>query len=155
MPWWAWIVLGVGLLGAEMMVVTDFWLALVGAGALTVGLLASFGLGEPAWLQFALFGVLSITYLVVFRRRLSHVLVPEPDESQHLLSGEFAVTQEEIAPGETGRVELRGSVWQGLNRSHEPLAEGTRCPVEEIDGLVVHIRSEAEHRARRHQNDTS
>ncbi|TDJ16346.1 MAG: NfeD family protein, partial [Deltaproteobacteria bacterium] len=39
MVWWQWIVLGVVLLGAEMMVDAEFYLVFLGVSALTVGLL--------------------------------------------------------------------------------------------------------------------
>ena len=41
MPWWGWIVLGCLLLGSELVITTDFYLAILGAAALTVAAVAS------------------------------------------------------------------------------------------------------------------
>lgn len=147
MPWWGWIVAGGILLGGEAVVATDFTLALLGAAALTVGLVGAAGLEGPIWLQWGLFSVLSAGYLLVFKRRLSAPLGPDTPQDR-LLGGEVAIVQEEIAPGETGRAELRGTIWTARNRSHEPLQAGTRARVEKTDGLVIQLRSEAELEAR-------
>ena len=128
MPWWGWIVIGVMLLGSELVVTTDFWLAVVGAAALSVGLAAGLGL-EAAWMQWALFGGLSIAYLVGFRRRLADRLGETPDDLP-LIEGDYAVVRETIAPGATGAAELRGARWTALNRGRDALEPGTR--VEEL-----------------------
>ena len=56
MPWWGWLVIGAMLLGAEIIVTTDFYLAVLGVAALSVGLVSALGLETP-WMQWALFGV--------------------------------------------------------------------------------------------------
>ncbi|MGZ7030612.1 MAG: NfeD family protein, partial [Thermoanaerobaculia bacterium] len=55
--------------------------------------------------------------------------------------GEEAITTDEIAPGATGRADLRGSTWSARNVGETPLAKGQRCTVERIDGLLLHIRA--------------
>ena len=46
MPWWGWVVVGAALLGAEIVVPTDFYLVFLGLSALAVGLVGAAGL-EP------------------------------------------------------------------------------------------------------------
>ena len=146
MPWWGWIVIGVMLLGSEIIVTTDFYFAVIGAAALTVALAAGLGL-ETAWMQWLLFAGLSVAYLVGIRERLARRRRGEPPEKEALL-GEVAVLQEEIAAGATGAAELRGSRWTALNRERTALPSGTRVLVERVDGLTIHVRSEADARAR-------
>ncbi len=147
MPWWGWIVIGGMLLGSELLVATEFYLAVLGAAALTVGLVAFLGLTGPAWLQWALFAGLSVAYLFAFRRRLADRLGDERP-GRRLLENEVATVTERIEPGGTGRAELRGAMWTAHNESHEPLEAGTRTRVTKTEGLTIHIRSEAELEAR-------
>lgn len=152
MPWWGWIVVGGMLLGSEIIVTTDFYLAVLGAAALSVGLLAGLGF-ETAWMQWSLFAFLSVFYLVAFRQRLARRLgTDDPDAA--LLVGDIALVQEQIAPGQTGAAELRGTRWTALNRGREPLEVGTRVRVEKTEGLTLHVRSEEEARARQKHQET-
>ncbi len=70
MTWWLWIVLGLILLGLELSTPGGFFIAFFGAGALVVGLLTGSGLAGPVWLQWLLFSILSIVFLIFFRRPL-------------------------------------------------------------------------------------
>lgn len=151
MPWWGWIVIGVMLLGSEIIVTTDFYLAVLGAAALSVGLAAGVGL-ETAWMQWALFGGLCIAYLIGFRKRLSERLGTNAADTP-LLEGEVAVVQEDIEPGATGAAELHGARWSALNKGRTPLAAGARVRVERTEGLTIHVRSDEEARARRRSRD--
>ncbi|MEN8181704.1 MAG: NfeD family protein [Myxococcota bacterium] len=145
MPWWGWIVVGAVLLGAETVVPADFYLVFLGLSALAVGLLGLSGLEGPVWLQWALFGSLSVGSLVVFRRRIRQrfqVHGPDP-RADDTLVGEIAEVREPLAPGAVGRVELRGSVWSGRNGESFPLDPGTRVRVERVEGLLLTVRREA------------
>ncbi len=147
MPWWGWIVIGVMLLGSEIIVTTDFYLAILGGAALSVGLIASLGLETP-WMQWALFAGLSVVYLVGIRKRLADRLGTHTPEKP-LLEGHVAVLQEDIRPGATGAAELHGSRWTALNKGRTLLEAGTRVRVEKTEGLTIHVRSEPDARARR------
>ena len=146
MPWWGWIVIGVMLLGSEIIVTTDFYLAILGGAALSVGLIASLGLETP-WMQWALFAGLSVVYLLGIRKRLTDRRRDAPEKA--LLEGEVAVLQEDIGPGATGAAELLGYHWTALNKGRTLLAAGTRVRVEKTEGLTIHVRSETDARARR------
>ena len=50
MNWWAWLVLGICLLGAEMFVIdAQFYLVFIGLSAAVVGLLGLLGVDLPHW----------------------------------------------------------------------------------------------------------
>ncbi|HEY5558463.1 MAG TPA: hypothetical protein VIK49_01925, partial [Steroidobacteraceae bacterium] len=71
MPWWAWLVLGVGLLGVEMFVIdAQFYLVFIGLSAAVVGLLGLAGIQLPEWAQWLIFSGLAIVAMLAFRRRL-------------------------------------------------------------------------------------
>ncbi len=144
MPWWGWIVLGVVLLGSEVVVTTDFYLVILGAAAIAVGGLTVTGLVETVWLQWLLFALASVVFLVVFRQRLHALTASDEDESEELL-GEVATTRDAIAPGDVGRVELRGSIWSARNTGASALVPATRVRVCAVDGLELRICAEHEH----------
>ena len=51
MEWWQWVVLGVILLSAEMLVDADFYLVFVGLSAVLVGLVGLTLVELPIWGQ--------------------------------------------------------------------------------------------------------
>jgi hypothetical protein len=58
------------------------------------------------------------------------------------LVGEVATLAETLAPGATGRAELRGSTWTARNAGATPLPAGSRTRVERVEGLLLHVRAE-------------
>jgi hypothetical protein len=144
MPWWGWVVLGAVLLGAETVIPADFFLVFLGLAALAVGGLAALGLAGPASLQWVLFGVLAVVFLVFFRERVRERFRVQGSDPRvdDTLVGEIAVAREELAPGAVGRAELRGSAWSARNDGDAPLAAGARARVERVEGLLLHVRAE-------------
>jgi membrane protein implicated in regulation of membrane protease activity len=142
MPWWGWIVVGAVLLAAELFVVpTDFYLVFLGAAAIAVGLVGMVGIGLPEWGQFALFGVLSVVALVFFRGWFKRRWPSEPPARvDDTLAGEVGTAIEALAPGATGRVELRGVPWSARNAGADAIAAGARVRVERVEGLTLLVR---------------
>ena len=143
MPWWGWIVVGAALLGAETIVDAQFYLVFFGAAALATGALSVLGLAGPAWLQWAIFGVLCVGGAATFRRRVYGLIRRSYGEVGQGTIGELAVAREPIAPGGRGQVELRGSVWEARNTGPSAIAPGERARVERVEGLVLDLRREA------------
>ena len=128
MPWWGWLVLGTALLGAEIVVSTDFWLATVGAAALVMGLVLPLIEDDPrAWVQWIWFAALAVLITGLFRRRLYERLVGRPPGLEPELVGESGVALARDRAGRAGSVELRGTNWQARNVGTEALA--ARAPV--------------------------
>ena len=144
MPWWGWVTVGALLLAAEMTFVDlEFYLVFLGVSALLVGLVSVAGAGKPFWLEWFVFAVLSVGSLVIFRQRLYKMLRPPPEGGiPEGVEGDRAVAVDEIAPGDTGSVTLRGSTWTGLNRGKSTISPGARCRVERSEGLVLELRLE-------------
>lgn len=145
MPWWGWVAVGAVLLGAEVVLPTDFYLVFFGLSAIGVGLLHLLGVAGPAWGQWALFGALSVASLVLFRSRVSkrfRVQGGDPRVDDTLV-GEVAVVKERLRPGAIGRAELRGTTWTARNAGDAPLEPGARARVERVEGLLLHLRRES------------
>lgn len=140
MEWWIWILLGLGLLVAEMLTPGLFFL-FFGLGALLVGALVLLGAGGPRELQWLLFSAVSLGTLALLRRRLKSRLAGKPVVDS--LVGELAVPLEDLPPQATGKAELHGSTWSARNDAGVPLARGQRCQVVRVEGLMLWIRPES------------
>ena len=136
-----WLAGGLVLLVVEVVTPSGFFVMFFGLGALTVGALARFGFAGAPWVQWLVFTVTSIVYLLLFRGRLQD-RVERPHARVDTLVGELAVPRERISPGDVGRVELRGTLWNGRNDSTQPLEPGQRCRVIGVDNLVVFLQPE-------------
>lgn len=130
---------GLALVVAELATPSGFFIIFFGLGALTVGLLAGIEAVSTVWVQWLLFSVLSILYLVVFRGRLqARVQIPPPPNVDSLV-GVLAVVQERLQPGVVGKVEVRGSSWSARNTSNVTLDPGQRARVAAVDGLTLTV----------------
>ncbi len=142
MPWWGWIVVGVVLLAAEMMVDSEFYLVFLGFAALVTGILGASGLAGPVAAQWAIFAGLSVLLLVGFRRRIYGMVRGADPPGHETVVGEQATVLEPIEPGARGRAELRGATWSARNTGDATLAAGQIVRVERVDGLTVWVRAE-------------
>src|SRR5262245_9533217 len=115
-----WLAAGLWLLVVALVTPSGCFVMCFGLGALTVGTLARLGFAGGPWVQWLVFTVASIVYLLLFRGPLQDRM-HRPSGKVDTLIGELAVPRERIAPGEVGRVELRGTLWTGRNDSPQPL----------------------------------
>lgn len=144
MIWWYWLLLGLLLLGAEMMTPGGFYILFFGLAALVVGAIAGSGLVEGDSAQWLLFSGIAIASLLVFRgpllARISAAEVKHPDVDS--MVGEVAIPVETLAAGAIGKVELRGTTWSARNAGPTPLNKGQRSKVTGMDGLTLLIAGE-------------
>jgi len=136
---WIWLAAGLVLVIAELATPSGFFIIFFGVGALTVGLLVGLQVISSLWLELALFSVLSVAYLLIFRDRLQHKFQMPPPPNVDSLVGVMAVVQERLLPGVVGRVELRGSMWSARNTSSVTLDAGQRARVAAVDGLTLAV----------------
>jgi membrane protein implicated in regulation of membrane protease activity len=143
MYWWLWLVLGLLLVGLEVLTPGGFYVLFFGVGALVVGTLSGLGWGGPPWFQWLLFSAISVASLLFFRSHLIRLARSrERPEPMDTLVGEVAVLLEELPAGATGKAELRGTTWTALNRTGDTLPRGRRCRVEHVDGLTLWVRGQ-------------
>jgi len=137
-----WLAGGLVLMVAELATPSGFFIMFFGLGALTVGVLVRAGVVEAAWLQWLLFTLLSLGYVLIFRGQLQQRFQAPPPRTVDSLVGVLAVPQGAIEPGEVGRVEVRGSSWSARNVAAEPIYTGQRCTVVSVEGLLLAVRPE-------------
>ena len=119
----------------------EFSLTCLGIGAIGAGVVSWLGLG--IWWQAAVFtAVASVSWLGArpFLLRFvdkftKHVNTPAED-----VIGQEAVVEIDIDPAnQTGRVKVLGESWKATAAG--PLAVGTKCVVEKLDGVTLTVRS--------------
>jgi membrane protein implicated in regulation of membrane protease activity len=144
MSWWAWVIGGAVLLGAELAFVdAQFYLVFIGSAALVVGLIAGAGAALTAWSQWALFAVLALVSMVGFRSRLYARLRGHPPAVRTGPGGVLTLPVT-LAPGATCQVEHGGSFWTVRNDSGALLTSGTRARIVGVQGLTLAVRPESE-----------
>jgi membrane protein implicated in regulation of membrane protease activity len=142
MTWWYWLFLGLVLAGAEIASPGGFYLLFFGIAALVVGALAGLDLVRTEWLQWLLFSGLAVVSLVLLRSPLLRITAGTPDRSVDSMIGETAVLLGELAPGHTGKAELRGTTWSARNDGPSLLAKDQRAIVTRVDGLTLWVKAE-------------
>ncbi len=142
MAWWGWLVVGVGLLAAELFLIdAQFYLVFLGVSAAVVGMLGLTGVALPLWLQWLLFTVLSLSALafrrplyVLARRRSGHV-------EQPLTLGDRVTVPVYLEPGQSCRVDYRGSTWTARNIDQAAIEAGKEAVIAQIDGLTLRVKA--------------
>ena len=144
MEWWAWIAVGAILLGSELAFVdAQFYLVFVGASAFVVGLLALTGLELPMWLQWVIFAALTVSFLVIFRKRIYDRMRRQLPPLKGGPAGEIVTLPADLPPGETCRLEYRGCSWSAVNGGKTAIAAGAKARIERVDGLTLVVHGEA------------
>jgi membrane protein implicated in regulation of membrane protease activity len=143
MGWWLWVLLGLGLFAGEMLTPGGFYFLFFGIGAIAVGVIVGLGADLPPSLQWLLFSILSLAALVPLRGRLVRWMstdgaAPVVDA----LVGQIAVLLDDLAPGEVGKAELRGTAWNARNAGPAALRKGQRGRVVQVDGLMLSLQAE-------------
>ena len=142
MEWWSWCILGVVLLGIELFAVdAQFYLVFAGLAAVIVGLLGLVGIDLPVWAQWLSFTVLALGTVFTVRRSMYAMLMNKPTLGKIStdLDQRIVVTQE-LPPGESCRIEYRGSGWTAINVGERPIAAGDAARIDSIDGLTLRLR---------------
>jgi membrane protein implicated in regulation of membrane protease activity len=141
--WWLWLLLGLVLLGVEILTPGGFYFLFFGVAALVVGCLAGLGVGGPLWAQLVVFSVLSIVTLAALRPYLVRwTRSGERPDPVDRLESEVAVLADDLAPGAYGKAELRGTSWTVVNHDQRPLARGQRVRVVRVDGLTLWVEAQ-------------
>ncbi len=141
--WWHWLVIGISLIGLEL-VIPSFTIIWFGLGGLLVALLVFLFPAIPVWLQLLLWTVASVLFTVIWFRYLR----PGKNNTHSGQSKEAIV-------GETGMI-IRGttdSYAKGVVRfriailgadewtcySDAPLEQGVNVRVDDIEGQILKV----------------
>ena len=140
MPWWGWTVIGAVLLGTETFVIdAQFYLVFLGIAAMVVGLIGLAGVGLPSWAQWLVFALLTIVTMLGFRTR-SHEKVCEATGGapQPASFGNRIILPACLEPGESCRVEYRGSTWTARSIDTEVLSG--EVEIARVEGITLLVR---------------
>ena len=139
MIWWLWLVIGLVLVGVELVTPGGFFVIFFGVAAVVVGALVGVGAADAAWVQWLLFSVLSVASLSLFRKPLMRRFkLAEAGPPVDSLVGESCTVVQPPGADGYGKVELRGTTWTARAKGGT-FAAGQRCRVERVDGLTVWI----------------
>ena len=144
MPWWAWLVLGIGLHGAEMFVIdAQFYVVFIGLSAAVVGLPGLAGVDLPNWAQWLIFSALAVVAMLAFRRRV-YELVRHRDGhvDERLTLGDRVLIPSRLEPGQSARVDYRGTTWTARNVGAAAIEGGREAVIAQVDGLILHVKAE-------------
>jgi len=125
-----------------MMSPSGFYLLFFGIAALIVGALTGLDVIQADWIQWLLFSVAAILSLLLLRKSLLSLTKRHPTHAMDSMIGETAIVINDLQPGHTGKVELRGSTWSARNTGTATLSAGQRATVTKVDGLMLWIRQE-------------
>jgi len=143
MEWWHWIVLGSVLFAAEVFAIeAQFYLVFLGFSAAVVGGLTALGL-NPAWVQWTVFGIVSLLSLVTLRKVLHTKIHGNQPEYKVGVAGEFLTIENPIEAGQTSRVSFRGTDWTVVNQSSSDINSGSRVEIKRSEGLTLYIGNKA------------
>ena len=149
MPWWGWLIIGFGLMAAELLgVEAAYYLIFVGVAAILTGLAGLAGLDLPIWGQWLLFAVLAIASMVLFRRKLYDRFRGGLPALGNSLIGATVSPGEEVPPGGRCRVRLRGSTWSAENTGAGAIEVGQQARVVATDGTLLKIVSVSDSKER-------
>lgn len=143
MQWWAWIVVGAVLLGAEMFFIdAQFYLVFVGAAALVVGAGTLAVPGLSVWIQWVAFLGLAVFAMLTFRRRIFERVRRGLPAVRGGPTGDSVVLAQALPPGESCRIEYRGTTWNAVNGGRAGIAAGGRARIARVEGLTLVLHGE-------------
>lgn len=140
MEWWGWMVVGAILLGAELFVIeAEFFLVFIGVSAIATGL-AVLGLPMlPLWGQVLVFAGGSLISMLLFRKRVYALLRPGVADRPPDMAGDRVQVPQTLAPGETCRVDYRGTTWNARNDGARAIPAGGTARILGTQGITMQI----------------
>ena len=140
MTWWAWMILGAVLFGAELVAIdAQFFLVFLGLSAAVVGLLSLFGLSLPEWGEWLIFAALSLVSMFTFRKALYEKIRGDVPGFRGGVEGNFVEVPANLDPGQSTRAGFRGSTWTVVNDGQESIAGGMRARIVRSEGLTLYV----------------
>jgi regulator of protease activity HflC (stomatin/prohibitin superfamily)/membrane protein implicated in regulation of membrane protease activity len=108
-----------------------------------VGLLGLAGIQLPEWVQWLVFSGLAIVAMLGFRRRLYEMIRGRGGKvDERLTVGDRVVIPARLEPGQSGRVDYRGSSWSARNTGSQAIEAGREAVIAAVDGLTLHVKAE-------------
>ena len=140
--WWHWIVLGLGLIIAELLI-PAFFIIWFGIGAMGVGILLLMAPGLSIAVQVMIWAALSATLVVLWFRYLKPRTMTAVGTSAASVAGEVGVLVSDISPETRGQVRfqkpiLGSDVWECY--AEHKIAAGERVRVIIVEGNFIKVK---------------
>lgn len=136
---WIWLIIGLALLGAELLS-GAFVILFFGIGALATSMLA-LSVDVPIAMQILVFGLTSLVLLMVFRKRFIKTVTE--DEKKRSLSADIdteLILSETLPPRGETMIAYQGTHWTAVNLEEVELKQGTRIRIERTEGIKIFVR---------------
>lgn len=145
MPWWGWLIVGIGLLGVEMFLIdAQFYLVFLGASAALVGLVGLAGVSVPEWAEWLTFAALALGSMIAFRRRVYELVRGKARPVQErVTTGDRVRVPTRLEPGQSCRVDYRGSSWTARNDGSNAIEAGSEARISRVEDLTLYLTTAA------------
>ncbi|MGE3549554.1 MAG: NfeD family protein [Geobacter sp.] len=142
--WWHWLVLGLCLIGLELLI-PSFTIVWFGLGALAVGLLVALLPFTPLWLQGLIWAVASVAFTLMWFKYLKPKnSMTHAGQSKEAIVGETGIVIRGTTDSYTkGKVRFRIAILgadEWTCYAEEPLDVGETVRVEDIEGQILKVR---------------
>lgn len=145
MTWWAWMIFGAFLFGAELFAIdAQFYLVFLGISAALVGVLGALGIVIPEAAQWLIFAALSLVSMFTFRKALYKKIHDDAPGFRAGVAGEVLVIPEDLESGQTIRASFRGTNWTVVNEGADRIAQGQQVSISRNEGLTLYVGNDAE-----------
>jgi len=141
MPWWGWIIIGVLLLGSELMLIdAAFYLVFIGLAAIVTGLVGLLDISLEYWVQWMLFAGLSLAAMVLFRKQLYKKIRGGSGAGYESgPAGETIRLKQNLDSGDSCRMAYRGTTWTVLNSGVRAMTSDEDVRIHSVDGLILKV----------------
>jgi membrane protein implicated in regulation of membrane protease activity len=85
--------------------------------------------------------VIAVTAMFTLRRPIYSKLMNKPFGNVSTDIDQRVVVTEDLAPGNTCRIQYRGSGWTALNVGDRVIPSGGAARIDSIDGLTLRVRA--------------
>lgn len=140
--WQLWVIAAV-IAGALEIALPGFVMLWFSAGALVASLAAALGLGIDV--QLTLFILVSVSLFAASRTLFKKAFMRSATQMKtgvEAMVGQEAVVTESLVEGHGGTVRINGELWSARSLG-DPVAEGERVIVEQVEGLKLWVRRPA------------
>ena len=143
MTWWTWVILGLCVFVLELFIPSGFFLFIIGLSGVATGLVVLTGWLPVLWVQWFVCALIAIVLVVGIRKKLMarmHVAGGVSGKKGSVYGDSVTISSEEIAPGNEGAGEMRGSAWTVRNAGPTVLKKGELYKVDSMDGVTLIVK---------------
>ena len=145
MTWWAWMILGAVIFGAELFAIdAQFFLVFIGLSAALVGVLELIGVSMPEWAQWLTFAAIALISMFTFRKIVYKKIYGNVPGFREGVAGQYLVVSADLESGGQTRASFHGSDWTVINDGGSNIASGARVKILRNESLTLYVSNDPE-----------